>query len=363
MLVSRRSLLAGSLPFAAFAAKPAPLKPNIVVFVVDYLPAWVLGAYGNQEIKTPRIDLVASTGTRFLHHVAAAPAPEPGRASLLNGLEKTLAGAGYATGSVDLPEAGAFLDRQEPGKPFLLIATDGRLRPPYGAISPAYAQVKFETLNLERSAAPNAREGNEMLADIIGSMRKAASAITAVDEQIGAAHSKLNQRRMLDNTLVVITGSCGALLGRHGLWGAAAGSNPPNMFEEAVATPMIWSWPGRVPAQGTRPELIASYDLAPAIAEVAGAAPPGSQGRSYLPLATGKPLPNKHPWPTTVFARFENTGMARVQRYKIVLRENGPNELYDLVADPTERANQYENPQFVTVRETLTRSYHAWKPA
>jgi len=344
---------------AVFAAKSAPVKPNIVLVVVDRLPAWVLGAYGNAEIRTPRIDLIAKTGTRFTTHVVAAPAPEPGRASLSGGIDKTLAGAGYATGSVDLGEAVKFIDQHEAGKLFLLIASDASLRPPYGAVSPAYAQVKFETLNLERAAAPNAREGKEMLSDIIGSMRKAASAISAVDERVGAIYDKLTQKRLLDNTLIVITGSCGALLGRHGLWDAAAASDPPNMFEEAVVTPMIWSWPGRVPAQGTRPEVIGSYDLAPTLAEAVGAEAGG--GRSYLALATGKPLPKKQPWQTIVFARFQNTGMARDHRYKIVLRDQGQGELYDLVEDPVEKVNQFDNPQFLTVKDSLSRSYASWK--
>ena len=45
----------------------------------------------------------------------------------------------------------------------------------------------------------------------------------------------------------------------------------------------------------------------------------------------------------------------------MLLREQGPNELYDLVADPVEKVNQYDNPQFVTVREELSKSYAAWK--
>src|SRR5438093_6031359 len=193
MLVSRRSLLAGSLPLAAFAAKPAPVKPNVLLFLVDHLPAWVLGAYGNEEIKTPRLDLLARTGTRFLHHIVCTPAPEPSRATLLTGfvadvhptLEKLLAGAGYATASVDLAEASKSLDQQAVNKPFLLIASDStRLRPSYGPVSPAYAQARFETLNLERAGAPNARAGKEMLADIIGNVRKVASAVTAIDEQV-----------------------------------------------------------------------------------------------------------------------------------------------------------------------------------
>jgi hypothetical protein len=72
-------------------------------------------------------------------------------------------------------------------------------------------------------------------------------------------------------------------------------------------------------------------------------------------LATGQPLPKKEPWKTTVFARYRNTAMARVERYKLIVREDGkgPGELYDTRQDPKERVNQYDNPQFLTVRNTL----------
>ena len=47
--------------------------------------------------------------------------------------------------------------------------------------------------------------------------------------------------------------------------------------------------------------------------------------------------------------------MARMDRYKLVLREQGKgaDELYDLKADPGERTNRYEDPQFLTVRNSL----------
>jgi hypothetical protein len=90
-------------------------------------------------------------------------------------------------------------------------------------------------------------------------------------------------------------------------------------------------------------------------------------GRSYLPLATGKPLPKKQPWRTTVLSHYQNTDMARDKRYKLVARDQGkgappgPSELYDLPADPRERVNQYENPQFVTVRASLAATLANWK--
>ena len=41
--------------------------------------------------------------------------------------------------------------------------------------------------------------------------------------------------------------------------------------------------------------------------------------------------------------------------------EGGKSELYALVTDPAERVNQFENPQFVTIRNSLTAELNAWK--
>jgi hypothetical protein len=55
--------------------------------------------------------------------------------------------------------------------------------------------------------------------------------------------------------------------------------------------------------------------------------------------------------------------MARDLRYKLVVRNDGegPNELYDLRVDPRENANQYSNPQFITVRDRLAKELEAWR--
>jgi hypothetical protein len=76
-------------------------------------------------------------------------------------------------------------------------------------------------------------------------------------------------------------------------------------------------------------------------------------------------LPRKQPWRTTVFSHYQNTDMARDKRYKLVLRDQGkgPSEIYDLPVDPRERVNQYENPQFLTVRTALAADLAKWKQA
>jgi len=391
MLVSRRYFFFGSLALPALAAKkPAPAasklaRPNLLLILVDGLPSWILGCYGNQEIRTPSLDRLAQTGTHFLNHMACTAATALSRATLLTGrtpmqlgdaenppagaasLDKALGDAGYVTHAADLGSAGQFLDQQAAGKPFFLTASHPGPRPPYDGVEQKhhdlYAKTQFDTLDLQRTPAANARLGREMLADTIGNIRKFAAAVSALDADVGALLQKLSQRKLLDNTLVVFTSACGALLGRRGLWDAGDASDPPNMYEETVGTPLIWSWSGHVPAQAMRPEVVSTYDLVPSICGVADADPPPGNlcGLSYRLLATGKPLPKKQPWRTTVYGHYRTTEMARGDRYKLVMHGGATGELYDLRPDPGEKINQYDNEQFLTVRTTLSQGLSNWK--
>lgn len=381
MSVSRRHFLMSSVALPALAAKkkkPEPVRPNIVLLVADNVPAWVLGIYGNKDLRTPNIDRLGQTGIRFHNHYSAAPAPGPGRATLLSGrttmqandnspqIDKILAGAGYVAAWHGVATAGKYLDEQSAGKPFFLGVMLPSPRPPYSGIAQKYvdlyAAAKFDNFRRE-PAAPNAAAGKEMLTDIVGSLRKYSAALTAMDAEMQSVVDKLYERKLVDNTLIVFTSTCGALLGRHGLWDAGDASNPPNMFEEAVNTPLIWSWSGHTPPGNERPEMVGSCDLVPSLCDLTGVAPPAGNlsGRSYLLIATGKPLPKKERWRTTVFGQLQNTGMAHADRYKLVEHANGPGELYDIVMDPFEATNQYANPQFVTVRTRLGGELTAWR--
>jgi arylsulfatase A-like enzyme len=385
-MLSRRHFFFGSLALPAFAArKEPPPKPNIVLFLVDGLPSWMLGCYGNKEVRTPNIDRLCQTGTHFLNHFVCTPEAAISRATFLTGktpmqlgesgaipagawtLEKALSGMGYACHTDDVAEAPAFLDRQSAGKPFFLTITYSKLAPPYDGVPQKYhdlyAQEKFDQYAPD-PVSPAAKAGKEMLADIRGNVRKFAAALSLLDDQVAAALAKLYQRQLLDNTLVVFTSTCGSLLGRHGLWDSGDASDPANMYDEAIGTPMFWSWAGKVPAMADQVELVSSYDFVPAICEVTGAEPGADLcGRSYLLLATGKPMPKKQRWRAAVCGHYKNTDMARVERYKVVLRDGGkgPAELYDLSADPREKTNQADNETFLTVRNSLTAEIAKWK--
>ena len=137
MKLSRRHFFFRSLALPALAAaKALGEQPNVLLILVDGLPSWILGCYGNREVRTPNIDLLAQVGTRFLSHYAEAPVADKARAALLTGrttmqlkdsgevmLEQLLGGIGYACGScVDSAGAARFLDAQGAARPFFLTA-------------------------------------------------------------------------------------------------------------------------------------------------------------------------------------------------------------------------------------------------
>lgn len=375
MQLSRRHFFFGSLALPAFAAKtPIPDRPNIVLLLADNVPQWVLSGYGNKEIRTPNLERLAKVGVRMMDHFSAAPAPGPGRASLLSGMspmqqgatiEKALAEAGYACHNVDAAGAGAPIDGAAAGKPFFVAVGLNSPKAPYDNV-PAkyremYATTPFDTFNPER-AVPTARGGKEQLADTIGSLRKYAGAVTALDDEVQSVLSRLAQKKIQHETLVIFASTCGALLSHHGLWEAGEGSEPINMFEESVATPMILSWPMRLPPSTTRPEVVSSYDLVPTVYDFLSLDKPANLcGRSYALMAAGKPLPKGEKWQSAVFGRLGNTWLARGERYKLVLRDDGTGELYDVQTDQAEKTNQFDNPQFVTVKSVLTNQLKAWR--
>ena len=385
MRVSRREWLLGALSLPAFAGKPKPERPNLLLILPDSLPAWMLGSYGNKVVRTPNLDRLAQTGTRMLRHFACTAAPGPGRATLLTGrtpmqlgdgaeapssgtLAAALAPAGYAVENGDVAGAARFVEAYTPGKPFFFTAAFPALQPPYEVAAryrELYARESFDSFNLERTPAQNARAGKDLLSDVVGNVRNAAAAVTAFDDGVAAVLSAVSRKKLLDNTLVVVASASGALLGRHGLWDSGDASDPPNFYDEVIATPLILSWLGRVPAQATRPEMVSAYDFVPTICDLTGVSVPAPNpcGRSWWPLVTGKPLPKKQPWHTTVFAHYRNGDMARTDRYKLVLRDDGkgPAELYDVVADPDEKTNQYANQQFLSVRTSLSQALSGWK--
>jgi arylsulfatase A-like enzyme len=67
------------------AEAPAARKPNIIYILADDLGYGDVGCYGQEKIRTPRIDQMAAEGMRFTQHYAGSTVCAPSRSCLLTG--------------------------------------------------------------------------------------------------------------------------------------------------------------------------------------------------------------------------------------------------------------------------------------
>jgi arylsulfatase A-like enzyme len=64
---------------------PDASRPNVVFILTDDQGPWAAGCCGNEEIRTPHIDRLASEGMRFESSFCTSPVCSPARASLMTG--------------------------------------------------------------------------------------------------------------------------------------------------------------------------------------------------------------------------------------------------------------------------------------
>ena len=183
--------------------------------------------------------------------------------------------------------------------------------------------------------------------------------IRSVDEQVGRLLDYLEEKGVLDNTVIVYTSDQGFLLGEHGLY------DKRFMYEESFRTPLIISCPSLVKKHSVCKELVQNIDLAPTFLSLAGVeVPKEMSGRSLLPLFKNGKAEN---WRNELYYHFydypavgsvrKHDGI-RTKRYKLIHwhGEGSGNdeaidfwELYDLKKDVMEVNNVYDNPKYVNL--------------
>lgn len=436
---------AASAATTALAMPQGRRRPNFVVFLADDLGCHDIGCWGASDLQTPNIDAIAASGARFTNWYAAAPVCAPSRAGLLTGrhpvragvsdngrplrpTERTIASllqpAGYATALIgkwhlgdtaetdpnahgferffgfhsgcfdyyshryywgeprtvnyhDLwrdrtevfedgqystelfaREAIRFL-RERGDRPFFLYLPFNA--PHYPMHAPARYMARFPNLGRER--------------------RTYAAMISALDDAVGQVMGTLRELRLLDDTLVFVTGDNGATReSRAGLdqKPATAGNNAPfrgnkfSAFDGGMHVPMMMSWPGVIPKGQVLNQVGSHLDLLPTITKAAGVAPPADRtldGFDALPMAASK-AGSTH---DAIF--WSSGGQLAVRRGNWKLVKNGKtfdgtptgNQaltgddalfLSNLDADPGESKNlRHENPALADELDTLAEQW------
>jgi len=84
-------------------AQAGPRRPNVLWIVADDHAAYVTGAYGNRQVRTPNLDRLAASGMRFDRAFCNSPMCTPSRQSFLTGRYPRTIGVSLL--STPLPES------------------------------------------------------------------------------------------------------------------------------------------------------------------------------------------------------------------------------------------------------------------
>ncbi len=168
--------------------------------------------------------------------------------------------------------------------------------------------------------------------------------LAAIDEGLGEIFKTLEATGQLERTVVVFTSDHGYFYGEHGL-----SIERRLAYEEGIRIPLFIRYPTLIKAGTRRNQLALTLDLAPTLAELAGAATPtGLHGKSLVPLfaengpALREAFLIEH-FSENVFPRMRNLGYqaVRTEAWKYIHYVELPDadELYDLNRDPYEMRN------------------------
>jgi arylsulfatase A-like enzyme/tetratricopeptide (TPR) repeat protein len=344
---------------------------NVLLISLDTLRADRVGAYGYAAAQTPALDALARRGLRFEQATTVVPLTLPAHSSLLTGtfpawhgvrdnggfylgddqvtLAEHLKAQGFRTGGF----VGAFvLDRRWGiAQGFDRFFDDFDLEkfgdtPSMDAIQRPGSEVvdrALEWLAEDRAtpffawvhlydphtpyAAPEPYRSR-----FPASMSGAYDAeIAASDAQVGRLLDALEQQGRLHETLVVVVGDHGEMLGEHG-----EQTHGFFIYDAAVRIPLIVAGPG-VAARAVK-DQVRIVDVMPTVLDLLGQARPEAvQGVSLMPLARGERLglvAHSESWYPRYHYGWSELQSIQDGRYKYI-RAPRP-ELYDLASDPHE---------------------------
>ncbi len=192
------------------------------------------------------------------------------------------------------------------------------------------------------------------------------AAVTAMDECVGRLLDKLEEDGLTDDTLIVFTSDNGSNMGHHGIFGKGNGTYPVNMYQTSTRVPAIFSCRGVIPEGKVLEDIRSHYDIYETILDFVGidfektADMPGESFADQL--CSGKDNDESEAF---VYDEYGKTRMICERRKgiyrKLIYRgKEGPNEFYDLIADPDERNNLIKNPEYANAILEMKENLISW---
>ena len=211
-----------------------------------------------------------------------------------------------------------------------------------------------------QSSVPGSRDAELLEWKYQRYMRDYAKVVHSLDQEVGRLLDYLEQKGLLDNTLVVYTSDQGFYMGEHGWF------DKRFIYEESLSTPLVMRLPKGYERRGIIDEMVQNIDYAPTFLDLAGALiPEDIQGVSLLPLLRGKQSPKQ--WRDAIYYHYyeypaehavrRHYGL-RTDRYKLIHfygHDVNTWELFDLQNDPHELHNLYGQPGMEKLQQQLHR--------
>ncbi len=187
-----------------------------------------------------------------------------------------------------------------------------------------------------------------------GSMTTYAAMVREMDRQVGRISATLERLGLTENTLVIFTSDNG---------GERFSDTWPftgvktELLEGGIRVPAIASWPGVLRAGSVSLQVIASMDWMPTLLRVAGTAPDPAFPSDGVDILSIDPAT---PQSRTLFWRYQHMLQEACRDGDMkYLRIDGHDFLFDLSADPRERANlKHRMPDEF---ERLKNAYSSWE--
>ena len=353
-------------------------KLNLLVITMDTTRYDHIGCFGSLYTRTPDIDRLGYGGVRFMQTVATAPITVPSHAAIFTGtypifhgvrnngtfklapynitLAEALKERGYDTGAV----IGAFVlhgqfgldqgfdyynDKFENPNPKLEFFFDEIPASEVSRLGNEYIDQHLEKpffLWLHYFDPHAAYRPPSPYKELYGPANLYDGEIAFVDENIGKVVKHLEEKKLLDHTLIVLTADHGESLGDHG-----EPSHGLLMYDTTLHVPLLFYLQDRLPAGEEVKEMVRSIDIMPTILDLLEIPQTkNNQGVSLLPRLFGFRQQTQHlqalienylPYFNFGYASLEGL---RTGDYKYI---NAPEpELYDLKADVREYRNLFQ---------------------
>ncbi len=267
-----------------------------------------------------------------------------------------------------------FLSEVSDQQPFFLVISWYAPHPPFRAIDPYVDQFSLEDMPVpvsfyqdDLSSKPSwqkirAAYGESLLTEeqVREDARNYRSQVSYLDWNVGRVLDILEQRRIIDRTVVVFTTDHGDMQGSHRLRYKGVLS-----YEELYRIPLIIYDPNRNPARKVISDLVSNVSLPATLAELAGLPVPEKfHGASLVDKLTAQEISGEQMiyiehW-KAYWGFHPLRGLITPHWKYVYYFEDKAEELYDREDDPHELVNQADNPSYQDIKTDLRVQVDDW---